>query len=844
MNRNQTKNLLTWLKQHGSSFTVFLLFIAGIVVLSRTLHQTSLQDIYARIQALPTGKILLAMLFTLLNYAALTGYDWSALRYVGKKLSFPVIAFTSFTGFSLGNTLGVSWLSGGAVRYRFYSRVGLSLAEVTLIIAFCSVGFVLGETLVGTMTLAVHPTIFADYFSLPPAAVRWGAVCVIAVTCLLLFFGSLRRSEIRLGRKTFRLPAPGILSAQILFSLLDIGFAGATLFILLPDGTISYSAFIAVYAIALVLAVISSVPAGLGVFEAVMATALHPYIPLEVLTAALVVYRIIYYFLPFLGGIFLLAGSEIYLHVQKRQRDIRPDLQGSLQLISKVVYSAVPPALAGLTFISGSILLLGSSVALSPHTLHLLGKFFPVELIELSHILGGVVGVILIILSFSLRQRVRVALWLSCALFLVGALLSFVQTLDYDRAVVLLLTLVLLVSCRKPFYRHARLFSDILDIKWLLLSLAALAGFLWLLFFSYQATGYQNELWWQFALDKQAPRGMRTAVVAVSTFLIAFIFAALRPPRQMPAMPDRKELERARDIIQQQDDADGNFALTADKRLLFSENKTCFVMFAIHNRSWVALGDPIGKDRREQVNLIWEFKAMAAREQGNAVFYQVKKEHIDWYIDAGFHLYKLGEEARVRLEEFGLSGKKRSKLRQAMNKSRRAGLSFTIVYPPHDDQLLDALADISDQWLTLKSVREKSFSLGRFNREYLNRFPLALVHEHDRLTAFANVFATGTKAEATIDLMRHLPDAEKNTMDFLFISLMLHMKEQGFAEFSLGMAPLSGFMDHEHARLWDRFGMMLYKKGKHFIISRDYGILKINFNHSGCRDTWQQPVKV
>ncbi len=816
MKQNRPNRLSAKLKKHGSSLAVFLLFIAGIVVLSRTLHKTSLQDIYIQIQTLPSGKILLAMLFTLLNYAALTGYDWSALLYVGKKLSFPVIAFTSFTGFSLGNTLGVSWLSGGAVRYRFYSRVGLSFTEITLIIAFCSVGFILGETLVGTTALAIHPAIFADYFSIPQAFIRWGAVFVIVTTGLLLCFGSLRRSEIRLGKKKFRLPSLGILCAQILFSLLDIGLAGATLFILLPDGTISYSAFIAVYAIALVLAVVSSVPAGLGVFEAVMATALHPYIPLEVLTAALVVYRIIYYFLPFLGGIFLLAGSEIYLHVQKRRRDIRPDLQGSLHLISKVVYSAVPPALAGLTFISGSILLLGSSVALSPHTLHLLGKFFPVELIELSHILGGVVGIILIILSFSLWQRVRVALWISSVLFLVGALLSFMQTLDYDRTVVLLLTLVLLLSCRKPFYRHARLFSDLLDVKWLLLTLAALAGFLWLLFFSYQATGYQNELWWQFALDKQAPRGMRTAVVAVSTFLITFILAALRPPRRLPAMPDGEELERAQAIIQQQDDADGNFALTADKRLLFSENNNSFIMFSIRNRSWVALGDPIGSDRREQVNLIWEFKAMAAREQGNAVFYQVKKEHIDWYIDAGFYLYKLGEEARVQLGEFGLSGKRRSKLRQAMNKADRAGLSFTIVSPPHDDHLLDALADISDQWLTLKSVREKSFSLGRFNREYLNRFPLALVHEKDRLTAFANVFGTETKAEATIDLMRHLPDAEKNTMDFLFISLMLHLKEKGFVEFSLGMAPLSGFMDHEHARLWDRFGMMLYKKGKRF----------------------------
>ena len=73
------------MKTYGSSLAMFLLFIAGIVILYKTLHQTNTQDIYAQLRALPASKILLSLLFTLLGYAALVGYDWSALKYVGKK---------------------------------------------------------------------------------------------------------------------------------------------------------------------------------------------------------------------------------------------------------------------------------------------------------------------------------------------------------------------------------------------------------------------------------------------------------------------------------------------------------------------------------------------------------------------------------------------------------------------------------------------------------------------------------------------------------------------------------------------------------------------------------------
>src|SRR5690606_14087258 len=69
---------------------------------------------------------------------------------------------------------------------------------------------------------------------------------------------------------------------------------------------------------------------------------------------------------------------------------------------------------------------------------------------------------------------------------------------------------------------------------------------------------------------------------------------------------------------------------------------------------------------------------------------------------------------------------------------------------------------------------------------------------------------------ATIDLMRHSAAAPSGTMDFLFIALMLHLKEQGYGAFSLGMAPLSGLAPDRTRKLWDRFGALIYQHGGSF----------------------------
>ncbi|WP_432695287.1 bifunctional lysylphosphatidylglycerol flippase/synthetase MprF [Marinobacterium sp. YM272] len=810
------RTAIGWLRHHASALVVFCLFVAGLVILFRTLHQIDVHQVRLELRSLSWRQIGLAALCTAGGYLALIGYDWSALRYIKRHLPLPLIAFTSFIGYALSNTIGVSWLSGGAVRYRIYSKVGLSGKQVALITAFCTLGFGIGEVLVGGTALVLQPELFAHYVGLAPGWVRWGGGLLLCVFVITLILRSQHKGVLTWRGQAFRLPETSILTGQVGFSVLDIGLAGTTLFLLLPDSALGLPGFLAIFAVALVIGVISHVPGGVGVFEAVMLNALAPFMPLEQATAGLFAYRIIYYLAPFLLGILLLILGETFLLFRRRAGGLSGALGETARITKGVISVAAPFALSGITFIAGALLLLGSSIPASPLTLKLLEDLFPLGVVELSHGFGGLLGAMLIVVSYGLWQRIRIALWLAAGLLSVGALISLIQTLDYDRAVIMILGLALIFVSRDQFFRRSRLVSELNDLRWLLLTLAAMGCFAGLLLFSFKQTAYQHELWWQFAITEQAPRGMRTAVIAATTFTLIFLFVAIRAPRYRPLPPSEADLEKALSVINAQDNPDANFALTRDKALLFSENSDAFVMFGVHGKNWVSMGDPVGRDEQDVVDLIWDFKAQASRDQGHATFYQVHKANIHHYIDANFTLLKLGEEALVELPAFSLEGSRRAKLRQADNRAKRAGLSFELLSPPYTEALLDELQAISDEWLIDKGVREKGFSLGFFDRAYLNRCFLAVVRENGQLSAFANVLVTATHHTATIDLMRHRNSADSSTMDYLFIELMLALKAQGYEWFSLGMAPLSGLMERASAPLWDRFGALIYKRGKRF----------------------------
>jgi len=177
---------------------------------------------------------------------------------------------------------------------------------------------------------------------------------------------------------------------------------------------------------------------------------------------------------------------------------------------------------------------------------------------------------------------------------------------------------------------------------------------------------------------------------------------------------------------------------------------------------------------------------------------------------------KIGEEARVPLANFSLEGSIRAELRTARRRGERDRATFEVVAPGEVAQILPALRSISASWLKDKATAEKGFSVGSFSERYLRNFPIALVRRDGEPVAFANLWQSAGREEVAVDLMRFSPDAPPGAMDFLFVELMLWARQQGFAWFSLGVAPLAGLERHPLAPAWHRIGNFIFRHGEHF----------------------------
>ena len=241
------------------------------------------------------------------------------------------------------------------------------------------------------------------------------------------------------------------------------------------------------------------------------------------------------------------------------------------------------------------------------------------------------------------------------------------------------------------------------------------------------------------------------------------------------------------------------------------------------------MGEPVGPDLRRP-DLIWKFRELSDRYGGRTVFYEIGHENLHLYLDLGLSLLKLGEEARVPLPALSLEGGARKGLRHTHRKLEKEGCRFEVMPPESVPAHLDELKNISDAWLTEKSTREKGFSLGFFEPDYIRRCPVAVVIRNERIEAFANLWTGAQLQELSLDLMRYLPEAAEGVMEYLFICMMLWGKAQGYRWFNLGMAPFSGLENRALAPLWNRLGALSSGTGSIFTISKGLRQYKQKFD--------------
>jgi hypothetical protein len=280
--------------------------VAAIIALHRQFQGEAVgAQLWAAIHALPPGQFVLAMLATLIAYAALAWYDRIALLHLGvKHISWTFIALCSFTTYALAHNIGASVLSGAVVRYRAYRSKGLTSGEIAILIGLSSLTFGLGVLLIGGLILVIDPTQLHRLNGLlpnlltNPTTARIIGLSSLGLVAAYVAGSIFRLPAFRIGSFLVEYPRPGIAGRQLLAASMElIGAAGIIYFALPRDGSASFVSVLAVFVASFSAALASNAPGGVGVFELLFIRAMPAVAPIKVLTA-LLVFRLFYLLLP------------------------------------------------------------------------------------------------------------------------------------------------------------------------------------------------------------------------------------------------------------------------------------------------------------------------------------------------------------------------------------------------------------------------------------------------------------------------------------------------------------------------------------------------------------------
>ncbi|HWW57333.1 MAG TPA: bifunctional lysylphosphatidylglycerol flippase/synthetase MprF [Sphingopyxis sp.] len=802
-------NAVEWIRRNRrpvSIGTALMVAALGLAALFRLLHSVRPHEIRHAFDALSAGQIGAALLLTAASYAMLTLYDRFALRTIDRPLPWRTWALAAFTSYTLSHNLGLALLTGGSARYRIYRAAGLSGGEIGSVIALASLSFWNGVLLLAGLAAATSRQILPFFDR--GLSLHWLHLAGLAVLTLCLIPLLLRHfgvKAIEIGGWRTPLPNATRSAAMTAVAAFDLAAASAALFVLLPaPDAAAYPVFFLGYALAIIAALISHVPGGLGVFEAVVIAAV-PGDKAQLL-AALLAYRVIYYLLPLLFAALLLVWHE--------GKAWRQPARQATQAGQSLLRELAPPLLAALVFAGGLILLLSGATPAEAARMHELRHFLPLPFVEASHIAASLSGTLLLFLAPGLLRRLDGAFVATRALLVAAIIFSLAKGGDYEEALVLSAIGAALQWSRPAFYRTTSLLDAPLSTGWIAAALTAVMASAFAGFFAYKHVAYTSSLWWQFTLNGDAPRFLR-ALFGIAVLVAGLALWQLFAPSPRAARDRDIAFDQLGPALAVTDHSDAFLAWTGDKQFLLANEGDAFLMYRVQGANWIVMGNPVGREERWP-DLLWRLRERADAAQGRVLLYQISAACLPPAIDLGLSIVKYGEEARVDLATFSLAGPHAKSLRHAERRAIEAGATFDIIAAADVPHHLTELEAVSNDWLDAKKQREKAFSLGSFGAGYMQNFPCAVVRVDGRIIAFANILATPNREEISVDLMRHRRDIPYGVMDFLFVRLIRHAQAEAYRWFTLGVAPLAGIDGRKLAPAWARGAAFLFRHGESF----------------------------
>lgn len=571
------------------------------------------------------------------------------------------------------------------------------------------------------------------------------------------------------------------------------------------EAPIPLSSVLPLFMVANVIGVISMVPGGLGSFDVLMIVELGQLgLDSSAAVVWLLFYRLFYYVIPFLIG----AG----LFAQDAGKRLNAYLEGlPVQLIRKAAFGFLVVFL----YFSGIMLLLRGVAPDLAFQNTLYQRLYPYTFLFLDRVTNVIVAFLILGFGRGIASRVKRAYWPTVIVLIVAMVASLREDNHLRFIVFLILVVIALILTRRELTR------DRLALSWGNKLIDGAVFGLTFIFYAFAVFYNAPAIHHRHVPDVflfPSERMFFTTLIGVmlAALTVYLIFRYLSAPTKSLADPyDEARLKAV--VAKFGGNEVSHLGLMRDKSLHFYQvdgEDRVFFLFKKKADKLIVMGEPVG-DETQIPAAIADFMKQADDQDMSLVFYEINESLTMKLHEFGFDFMKFGEEGYVDVTTFTLAGTKRKGERALMHKFEREGYSVELLKPPFDDALLDDIQTVSDSWLDGRS--EKGFSLGFFDRHYLNQAPIAVVRAPDgKIVAFATDMPTGNNEVTSIDLMRSSADAPSGIMDEVFIHLFELAKDRGFKYFNMGMAPLANVGTSSYSFIEEKIAHLVYEYGYRF----------------------------
>lgn len=795
-------------------FPLFLLILA-IYEIKKFAKGVNTELLGQEVSHLHISILALILIIALISTFPMFFYDVILVRVLGIKIQRKELLEYSFIANSFSNLIGFGGLIGAMLRTFFYHDFEHNRRKLVVGITSVSLFYLTGISLFSWVV-----TIGYRHFSLFQKE-HWLYFAVLAVGFYLPIFVLVHIINAKKDEQSLITLNIGV--KLVIISFLEWFFVFLTILLLseLLGISIGVRNLIPVFIIASCAGIISMIPGGLGSFDLIFIWGMQDlHVPNEKVIVLLLFYRLGYYLIPFLISLVMFVKS-FWVKWNKSWSYLPSAI---LQGISHIILTL-------LVFASGLILLLSASVPGIMSRMRYAQELLSFPIMNLSHQLSVAAGFLLLGLSRGIEYSVKRTYELTVTALIFAAVFSIFKGIDYEEAIFLIIVAILLRLAKGQFYRESYVMTwgkTIFDVT-LVLVITSM----------YLIIGYSNLP----SAKKLIPNRLQQYVIvdshdlfysAIIGLLIAFIilmfgYLISNPKKWVMETSLQQENEIIKHLREYKGKNLAHLIFLHDKYIFWNQKRNVLIAYQQYADKLVVLGDPIG-EKNDISSAIEEFQQIADIHGFTPVFYQVSDEMLSYLHVGGYAFFKLGEEALVDLNSISFIGAKQEILQGTADNFKKQGYSVSILKPPHSGDLLNKLRAVSEEWL--EGSREKGFSYGFFNEDYLNRTEIALVKDQNSaIIGFANLIPVfDDQITSSFDLMRILPNAPAGITDFLIISLLDWAKENGYQRFNMGMTPLSNAGLSRFSFLSERIAAQIFLHS-HFIYNKA-GIDRLSENQT------------